>query len=167
MNVPALYVILALVAVQRLAETIYARRNTRALLASGAVEIAPAQYPFFVALHSAWLLSMLVLVPASAPVDWWLVAIYGLLQGVRFWILATLKGRWTTRIVVLPDAPLVRSGPYRFMRHPNYALVVAEIAVLPLAFDAYAIAATFTVLNLVLLWWRIRTESAALAALSG
>jgi methyltransferase len=158
-----LYWILALVAAQRIAEAIYAERNTRALLRRGAVERAAIQYPFFVALHVAWLLSMLLLVPSSVPPNWYLVAVYALLQAVRYWILRTLGPRWTTRIIVLPNAPLVRSGPYRFMRHPNYAVVVLEIALLPCAFHAYAVAGLFTVLNAFLIGWRVRAEKAALA----
>lgn len=164
MSVSPLYVILALVALQRLAETAYARRNTRLLLRRGAVEAAPEQYPFFIALHTAWLLSMLLLVPAGAPVNWYLVGAYAALQGVRLWIFLSLRERWTTRIIVLPGAPLVRTGPYRFVRHPNYLVVALEIALLPCAFGAYWVAGAFTALNALLVWWRIRAEEAAIAS---
>lgn len=164
MSVSPLYIILALVALQRLAEMAYARRNTRLLLRRGGVEAAREQYPFFVAMHAAWLLSMLLLIPADAAVNWYLVAAYAALQGVRLWIFASLRERWTTRVIVLPGAPLVRSGPYRFLRHPNYAVVVLEIALLPSAFGAYLIAGTFTVLDALLLGWRIRAEDAAIAS---
>lgn len=150
-------------ALQRGAELAYAQRNTRALRAKGAVEIAPEQYPFFIALHAGWLLSMLFLIPASVTPNWYLVAVYALLQAGRLWVLSTLGMRWTTRILVLPGAPLVRSGPYRWLHHPNYAIVVAEIAILPLCFRAYGIAATFTILNALLLTWRIRAENSALS----
>lgn len=161
---PPLYVILGLVALQRLAESVYAERNTRALRRRGAVEVAALQYPFFVALHAAWLLSMLLFVPAYAPVRWWLIGVYALLQIARLWVLLSLRERWTTRVVVLPGAPLIARGPYRFLRHPNYAVVALEIAVLPCAFGAYAIALVFSILNALLLAWRIRSEDAALAA---
>ncbi len=159
---PPLYVVLGVVALQRACEVAYAARNTRALLRRGAFEAAAMQYPFIVALHAAWLLSMLFFVPATAPVNWYLIGLYGALQVLRLWIILSLGERWTTRIVVLPGASLVRRGPYRVMRHPNYAVVALEIATLPCAFGAYAIAATFTVLNAALLWWRITAEERAL-----
>lgn len=159
-----LYWILAVVAAQRLVEVTYAERNTRLLRARGAIEFGAVQYPFFVALHLAWLLSMLLFVPAAVSPNWYLIGVFGLLQLARLWVLATLGRRWTTRIIVLPGASLVRRGPYRFLRHPNYAIVALEIALLPLALHAYWIAALFTVLNAIVLAWRIRVEEAALAA---
>ncbi len=87
-----------------------------------------------------------------------------MLQLFRMWILRSLGARWTTRIIVLPGAPLVRRGPYRFVRHPNYLLVAAEIAVLPMVFDLPLYAAVFTALNAAMMWVRIRAEAAALRA---
>jgi methyltransferase len=159
-----LYWILGIVAAQRLCELVYAERNTRALRERGAVEVAPVQHAFFVAVHLSWLLSMLLFIPAAIQPNWYLIGFYALLQGGRLWVLYSLRKRWTTRIIVLPGAPLVRGGPYRFLRHPNYTIVVLEIAVLPLAFGAYWIAAFFSVLNAIVLAWRIRAEDAALAA---
>jgi len=158
-----LYVVLVLVALQRAIELFYAQRNTRALLERGATEYAPQQHPFFIALHAVWLLSLLVFVKSQQPPNWYLLGIFSVLQGLRVWVIATLGPAWTTRIISLPSAPLVRSGPYRLMRHPNYAIVVAEIAVLPLAFGAVAIAVVFSGLNAVLLALRIRAEEDALA----
>lgn len=166
MTVSPLYVVLGAVALERCAEMWYAARNTRALLRRGAREAAAMQHPFFVALHAAWLLSMALLVPATAAVNWALIGLYALVQVLRLWVLVTLRERWTTRIIVLPGAPLVRRGPYRFLRHPNYVVVAIEIALLPLAFGAYGIAVTFTVLNALLLWWRIHAEEAAIATAS-
>ena len=88
--------------------------------------------------------------------------VFMLLQALRLWVLATLKERWTTRIIVLPEAPLVRRGPYRLIRHPNYVIVAGEIAALPLAFGMPLYAAVFTVLNAVMLTVRIRAENALL-----
>jgi len=93
-----------------------------------------------------------------------LLGLYGLLLGFRLWVMVSLGPYWTTRIITLPQAPLVRRGPYRFMRHPNYAVVAAEIAVLPLVFGAWHIAVVFSLLNLLLLRLRIRVEDAALAS---
>jgi methyltransferase len=158
-----LYGILGLVALQRLIELRIARRNTRALLARGGIEVARGQYPWFVALHAAWLLAMLLFIsPAVAP-NWWLLAAYTVLQGARVWVITTLGPYWTTRVITIPGAPLVRSGPYRFLRHPNYAVVALEIAVLPLAFGAWGIALFFSVANVVLLSLRIKAEEAALS----
>jgi methyltransferase len=159
-----LYVVLALVALQRAAELLYAARNTRRLLARGGVEIGAVQYPFIVLLHAAWLASIVAFVPASALPNWWLLGIYAALQLLRLWTIVTLGPYWTTRIVTVPGAPLVRRGPYRLLRHPNYAIVCAEIAALPLAFGAVEIAIVFSILNAALLSWRIRVEERALAS---
>lgn len=156
-------VIALLVALQRLAELVYARRNTRRLLAAGGREVGAAHYPLLVALHAAWLLAIFFFVPPDAPVSWPLLALYGLLQAARLWVLASLGARWTTRVVVLPDRPLIARGPYRWLRHPNYAIVAAEIAVLPAAFGAWALALAFSLLNAGVLAWRLRVEERALA----
>ncbi len=162
----ALYVVLALVALQRLVELIHAERNTRALLTRGAVEVAPEQHPWFVALHTSWLLAMVLFVSPSVQPNWWLLAVFFALQAARIWVISALGPYWTTRIITLPGAPLVRRGPYRFMRHPNYAIVVGEIALLPLSFGAWMIALVFSIANAMLLAWRIRTEEHALASRS-
>jgi methyltransferase len=159
-----LWIVLGVVALQRLAELLYSARNTRRLLARGGVETGAAQYPLIVLLHAAWLVSMAVLIPPATPPNWALLALYVLLQPLRFWTITTLGEYWTTRIITLPGAPLVRRGPYRFFRHPNYIVVCAEIAILPLAFGATEIAIIFSILNASLLSWRIRVEERTLAA---
>jgi methyltransferase len=154
-------IIVGLVAAERLAELILARANTRTLLARGAVERGAAHYPLLVALHAAWLASVWLLgwrVP-----NWYWLAVYVLLQIARVWVLASLGRYWTTRVITLPGAELVRRGPYRFLRHPNYAVVIAEIAILPLVFGEYDVAIVFSVLNAAVLAWRIRIENRALA----
>lgn len=162
-----LLVVLAIVALQRVAELVYASRNARALRAAGAVEIAPQQHGFFVALHAAWLLSMLLTIPISTIPNWPLLAFFFVLQAARVWVIATLGRFWTTRILTLPGAPLVRRGPYRFVRHPNYVIVALEIAALPLAFHQPVLAAAFTLLNGALLAWRISREDRGLAQRRG
>jgi methyltransferase len=158
------YLIIALVAVQRLAEVAYAEKNTRALLARGAVEVGRAHYPLIVLLHAAWLVAILYFLPSPVAIDWIALGVFIVLQGLRVWVLATLGPYWTTRIITLPGAPLVRKGPFRFIRHPNYTVVVCEIAVLPLVFGEITVAIVFSVLNAIILFWRIRQEAAALAA---
>ena len=153
--------LLSFVTLQRLAELAYARRNTAALLARGAQECAPEHYPFMVAMHAAWLIGLWLLA-IGKPVDPAWFALFMVLQGLRLWVLATLKERWTTRIIILPGAALVTNGPYRFLNHPNYVIVVAEIAVLPLCFGMPFYAAIFSLLNGVILTIRIRAENACL-----
>jgi methyltransferase len=159
----AVTIILVLVALQRLGELAYAQRNTRRLLARGALEVGRRHYPLFVLLHGSWLLALFVAVPQDAAIDWPLLGIFVVLQGLRIWVVATLGPYWTTRVLTLPSAPLVRRGPFRFVRHPNYLVVIGEIAVLPLVFGAWDIAVVFSLLNLALLTWRIRIEEQALA----
>ena len=160
----AIYIILFLVAVQRLVEIVYAERNTRALLARGAVEVGRAHYPLIVTLHAAWLTTIVLVLPRDATIHWWALALFIALQLARVWVIATLGPYWTTRIITLGDAPLVRKGPYRFVRHPNYLVVAGEIAALPLAFGEVNVAIVFTILNAAVLAWRIRQEDSALAA---
>lgn len=152
-----------LVTLQRLCELILARRNTRRLIGLGGTEHGAAHYPVIVLVHGAWLVSLFALIPGHAAPDPWLLATFLGLQGARVWVIFSLGGRWTTRIVTLPGQVPVRRGPYRFLRHPNYVIVALEIAVLPLAFGAWEIALVFSLLNAGVLWVRIRAENAAWA----
>jgi len=154
-------IILALVTLQRLAELLIARRNTKALLARGAYEAAPGHYRLIVAVHAAWLLSLWWLAPGK-PIAWPLIGLFVLLQIGRIWVLATLGERWTTRIIILPGAPLVRRGPYRLLKHPNYVVVALEIATLPLAFGLWQLALLFSLSNAAALAVRIGAENEAL-----
>jgi methyltransferase len=158
-----LYVVLALVTAQRLIELIYAQRNSRRLRSNGGIETAAWQHPLFVLMHAAWLASLLVFVPPGTIPNWYLLAVLAILQGLRVWIIASLGPYWTTRIISMPGVPLVRAGPYRWIRHPNYIVVTMEIAVLPMAFGATTIAVVFSALNAALVALRIRAEEAALA----
>jgi methyltransferase len=155
-------VILALVTLQRVGELWLSNRNTRRLLAQGAREYGQSHYPLIVAVHALWLVALWWLAPGRHVFAFWLV-LYVLLQVARIWVLATLGQRWTTRIIVLPGAPLVRRGPYRLVNHPNYVVVMGEIAVLPLVFGLWQIAVIFTALNAAVLSVRIREENRALA----
>jgi methyltransferase len=160
--VTAAEIILALVTTQRGAELVLARRNTKALMAQGATEIAAIHYPLLVALHASWLMALWIL-GYDQPINTIALVAYVVLQVLRVWVMATLGPRWTTRIVVLPNAPLITSGPYRFLRHPNYAVVAGEMAVLPLTLHLPAIAALFSTLNALVLFIRIRAENRSLA----
>lgn len=155
------YAIMAFVTLQRLSELVIARRNTARLLADGAHEVGARHYPVMVAMHAAWL-AVLWLTVGDRPVNFALLVLFGFLQLMRIWVLATLGPRWTTRIIVTRGAPLVNKGPFRLLRHPNYVVVTAEIAVLPLAFGLTWIAALFTLLNAAMLYVRIGAENRAL-----
>jgi methyltransferase len=161
--VSAAEAVLAFVVVERLLELAWSRTNTRRLLARGAVERAPGHYRYFVLLHVAWLAAIAFVALPDAPADRFWLTVYVALQVARVWVMASLGRFWTTRIITIPDAPLVRRGPYRFVRHPNYWIVAAELAVLPLIFGQWAIAAVFTVANALLLRIRIASEDEALA----
>jgi methyltransferase len=152
-----------LVSLQRLAEVAWSRRNEQRLRAAGGIEVGAAHYPAFFVLHGSWLAALWLLVPANAPVIWPLLVLFALLQAARLWVITSLGRYWTTRVITVPGAPLVKRGPYRWIKHPNYFVVAGEIAVLPLAFGAWEIAVVFSALNALLLWHRIRVEEQALA----
>ncbi len=159
--------LLIYVIVERLAELVIANRNTRRLLARGAYEVGASHYRYIVGLHVAWLAAIVGWVAWTAPqVSSPPLVLYLILQSLRLWVIASLEPYWTTRIITLPEAPLVKSGPYRFLRHPNYVVVVLEIATLPLVFGAWHLAVIFSLLNAAVIWVRVRAESAALRARS-
>lgn len=153
---------MGLVTLQRLAELIIAKRNTAALMHQGGREVGARHYPVIVIFHAIWLLGLWIYARGQ-DVNWILIAIFVVLQAARVWVLATLGSRWTTRIIVMPTRPLVIGGPFKFIRHPNYAVVAAEIFVLPLAFGLVNFALIGGLINLGILAYRISIEEAALA----
>jgi methyltransferase len=153
--------LLGLVTAARIAELHLARRNTVALMAKGALEFAPEHYPAIVLMHALWLASLWIF-GATRTIDPTWLAVFLLLQVLRVWTLMTLGPRWTTRIIVLAGAPLVANGPYRLVSHPNYLVVVGEIATLPLCLGLPWIALIFSGANAILLSIRIRAETVAL-----
>lgn len=156
-------VVLSLVTAQRLGELVLARRNTQRLRVRGAIEVGAGHYPFIVALHAAWLIGLWFLA-WDRPLSLWLLTLFIGLQAARVWVIATLGGRWTTRIIILPGEPLVRRGPYRLASHPNYLVVAAEILVLPLAFGLAWYALIFSLLNAAMMTVRISVETQGLRA---
>ena len=154
-------VILALVTLQRLGELWLSNRNTRRLLGEGAHEVGAGHYPLIVAVHALWL-AALWWFAWGRPIDGFWLGMFVLLELARIWVVASLGSRWTTRIIILPQAPLVRRGPYRWVQHPNYLVVIGEIAVLPLVFGLWPVALLFSVLNAAILTVRIREENRAL-----
>jgi methyltransferase len=156
------YGVLLFVALQRAAELIFAQANTARLSRLGAFEIDRGGYKWLVVMHAAWFLALVTAVPAATQPNWPMLLLFGAQQAARVWVLASLGRRWTTRLIVLPGAPLVVRGPYRWLRHPNYLIVAVELAILPLAFGSIAIAIAFSACNGLLLARRIRLEDAAL-----
>jgi methyltransferase len=151
--------ILAYIVVQRLGELIYARANTQRLLAQGGVEYGASHYPLFILLHSGWLLAIALLAEPEGTPNLALLMAFLASQLFRFWTLASIGRWWTTRIISAAHFPRVKKGPYRFIRHPNYAVVIVEIAVLPLLLGAPIVALVFSIANAGLLAWRIRVEA--------
>ena len=156
--------ILAFVTLQRLVELPFAAANTKRLLASGGYEVGAAHYPLIVAVHAAWLAALWWLAPGK-PINLAFLALFVVIEIGRIWVLRTLGPRWTTRIIVVPGEKLVAAGPYRLVDHPNYLVVIAEIAVLPLVFGLWEIALLFSLLNAAVLTIRIAAENRALSSL--
>ena len=154
--------LIAFLVVQRLAELVYARWNTSRLLERGGVEFGAGHYPLMVALHALWLLGLGML-GHDRDVDRLWLTVFIALQAGRVWVLATLGARWTTRVIVLPGAAPVARGPYRWLAHPNYLIVILEIAVVPLALGLPLFALVFSLANAALVAYRIHVESQALA----
>ena len=154
--------VLTLVALQRGAEVLWSSRNERRLRRRGGIEHGRRHYPAMVAMHTAWLVAAAIESRFSRRVRIGPLVAVGAIQPIRYWVIGSLGERWTTRIVVVPGEPEVTTGPFARVRHPNYMVVAAEIALLPLAIGARRTAAVFTVLNALLMTVRIPTERAAL-----
>jgi len=157
-------VLLMAVTAERLGELWLARRNTERLLRDGAREVGAEHYLFIVALHALWLASLWRF-GWDRPVHLAWLAVFLLLQVLRVWTLTSLGPRWTTRIIIAPHAPLTTRGPYRYVSHPNYLVVVGEIAVLPLCLGLPWLALLFSLANAAILTVRVRTENAALSGI--
>lgn len=155
------------VLIQRAGEQIHANRNMRRLIAEGAREEDQAFYPVVAVSHLAWIASIFFLIPADAVVIWPAIGLFVLLQPLRYWTIAALGRYWTYRIVTLDGAPIVETGPFRWMRHPNYAVSVTETLVLPLAFGAVAVAVIMTVIYAAVTRYKITLEDRALAPRRG
>jgi methyltransferase len=156
-------VLLVYLTAQRLAELWWAKQNERRLLAAGGVEYGSRHLPLMIMVHTAWLAGLWWL-GRDRAVEPFFLMLFILLQILRFWVLVTLGRRWTIRVIVIPGEQLVARGPYRLLRHPNYAVVIGEIAVVPLALGMPVFALVFSLLNAAVLAVRIRAENAALAS---
>ncbi|MBO44679.1 MAG: hypothetical protein CMM28_13220 [Rhodospirillaceae bacterium] len=162
-----LWIILA-VTLQRLGELVHSSRNTKKLLSEGGKEVGQSHYPIMIAIHTGWIFTITAFAVAADShslddlIIWPLIGVYGLVQVGRFWVLYSLGRYWSTKIIDLPGVPLIRKGPYRWIKHPNYLIVVLEIALLPMALQMWLIALVFSILNAGILAWRIQVENAAL-----
>ena len=159
--------LIGLVGLERLAELVVSNRNAAWSMARGGVETGHGHYPPMVVLHTGLLAGCLAEVlltdrPFRPALGWPMLAVLLGAQALRWWCIGTLGPRWNTRVIVVPGLPLVQAGPYRWLRHPNYAAVVAEGLALPLVHTAWLTAAVFTGLNAALLRVRLRAENAAL-----
>ena len=167
----AYWVLLGLIACERVAELAVSARHASALLGRGGTEYGLRHFPVMIALHTG-LIAGCVLEPLLGhrtfipALGWPLLALTVAANALRWWCIATLGQRWTARVIVLPGTPLVRSGPYRWFAHPNYVAVIVEGAALPLTGSAWITATAFTAANAILLTVRIRVEGRALAAAS-
>jgi len=155
--------LLTYLTIQRVAELWWAKENERRLFAADGIQYGRSHLLLIVLLHAAWMAGMWVLAYDYSVVTIYLV-LFIVVQIARFWVLITLGRRWTIRIIVVPDERLVARGPYRWLRHPNYAVVSAEIAVVPLALGMPIYALVFSILNAAVLAIRIPAENAALVA---
>lgn len=162
--------LIAVIAAERVAELVVSKRNLAWSHAHGGSEFGAGHYPVMVVLHAGLLVGCLLepialhrpFIPALA---WPMLAVVLAAQGLRWWCITTLGPQWNTRVVVVPGAPRVTGGPYRFVSHPNYVAVIAEGVALPLVHTAWLTALVFTMLNAALLTARINVENAALASL--
>ncbi|MFD5558939.1 isoprenylcysteine carboxyl methyltransferase family protein [Streptomyces sp. NPDC127068] len=166
-----LVVLVAAVAAERVLELVVARRHSRWARAAGGVEFGSGHYPAMVAVHTLLLVGILLEVslaqrPFVPVVGWAALGLVLLAQGVRWWCVSALGPRWNTRVIVVPGLPLVRRGPYRWLRHPNYVVVVVEGLALPLVHNAWTTALLFTVANGFVLAVRLRVENTALGAVT-
>ncbi|MFP7230483.1 isoprenylcysteine carboxyl methyltransferase family protein [Bacillus subtilis] len=160
------WLLIAILIAQRAAEMAVARQNEQKVKKQGAIEFGENHYPYIIIMHILFFLSLIaeVLLLNKQPSSWWIgiAATILIVQAVRYWALCSLGTYWNTKILVVPGAELVKKGPYRWMKHPNYTVVILEILLIPLLYQAYVTMSLFSVLNAALLTIRIRAEDKAL-----
>lgn len=151
-----------LVLVQRSLEDLYSTRNTRRLLEAGAYEAGASYYPVMATVQLAWLAAVFFLIPATAQVSYALIGVYLGLQVFRYWSISALGPYWTYRIITKDDEPIITSGPFHYVRHPNYWVMIAETFVLPAAFGAWALACIMAAIETAAVVYKIKLEDEAL-----
>lgn len=162
----AFWIFLLFVILQRIAELAIAKRNEKIVRAKGAIEFDSKGYKVLVAMHVAFFISLVlekVFLERGLNSLWiFFVTLFVLAQFLRYWAISSLGVYWNTRVLVIPNSKLVCSGPYKYLRHPNYIAVITEIAVIPLIFSCYITAGVFSAINLILLRRRVKIEEEAL-----
>lgn len=148
--------------IQRGAEEIHSARNTKRLIAAGGREEGREYYPVVACAHLSWIAGLFFLIPAEATIIWPIMGLFLLLQIARYWVIATLGRYWTHRIITLDEAPIIGKGPYRFLRHPNYAVTYVETFLLPLAFGALPLAIIMTAVWVAVIQYKILLEDRAI-----
>lgn len=161
------YLFILAIGAERLVELVVARRNAAWSFAHGGKEFGRGHYPVIVAMHTLLLVACVVEVavlhrPFVPWLGWPMIGVVVLSTAMRWWCASTLGKHWNPRLIVVPDAPLVQGGPYRWIHHPNYTAVVAEVAALPLVHSAWLTALVFSAANAAVLSVRIRAENTAL-----
>lgn len=159
-------IFIAFFILQRLSELIIARRNEKWLLSQGAIQYGQSHYPFMIALHTLFIISIIAeyVFRVAPQIDWLVLVLFILVLSFKFWALSSLGKYWNTKIYRIPGVYPVKKGPYKVLKHPNYMEVVCEIAIIPLVFHLYYTAIIFSVLNSIMLVVRIRTENEVWAA---
>ncbi|MFA1820753.1 isoprenylcysteine carboxyl methyltransferase family protein [Virgibacillus oceani] len=161
-----LWTLFVLIIIQRLIELKIARRNEKWIKRKGGVEIGKEHYKWFVLIHSLFFLSILIETTlrdgAILPFNYILFLLFLLTQAARIWCVLSLGKFWNTKIIVLPGSSLVKKGPYKYVKHPNYIIVGIELFIIPLLFGAYITAVVFPILHILLLRIRIPCEEKAL-----
>ena len=158
------FLFVSFIVLVRIAELFYAARNEKILRLRGAIEYGKGHYPLMVLLHTSFFVALIIeyLLRSDASCSIIFIVLFCLLLLVKVWIISTLGPYWNTKILRVPNGPLVNKGPYKYFRHPNYILVILEIAIIPLAFHLNVTACVFSLLNLAMLRTRIRVENVAL-----
>ncbi len=164
----AFVLFITFIIVLRFGELLHSKRNEKWLLANGAVEYGQMHYPFMIALHTLFIISLIVeysVIPSASFIPLFFV-MYVLLIGFKTWVILSLGKFWNTKIYRIQNIPLIKKGPYKYLRHPNYLIVIGEIILIPLTFHLYCTALMFTLLNAMMLYVRIKVENRALGQMS-
>lgn len=156
--------VISFIVLLRIGELILSKSNEKWLLQNGAVEYGNKHYPFIVGLHILFFLSLIIeyTTRESAPFSLFILLFYFSLLSLKTWVILSLGKFWNTKIYHIPGTPSVKKGPYNYFKHPNYLIVVAEIALIPMIFHLYFTAIAFTLLNAIMLFVRIKVENKVL-----
>jgi methyltransferase len=163
-------IVISIIVFQRIIELFIAKRNENWMKIQGAVEFGARHYKYLVVMHGSFFLSLtaekVLLERGLSPLWPFIFCLFGLTQLIRVWVISSLGKFWNTKILVLANEKIVKKGPYRFVKHPNYFVVAMELVVVPLLFNAFYTALLFTILNALMMMVRIPEEEKALSTLT-